>query len=109
MTTTTKINERVEGAIPGIEYKVTTTGGKDFYICFLHKLNTGEIVDGLTNEDLITILIDRIQRQNNKKSDRFNNKTLFNLREAQRHLEDRSFFFRNFKRNRNILNNQNNE
>jgi len=106
MSSSLKINERIESVIPGIEYKVTTTSGKEFYMCFLHKTTNGELHDGVTNEDLAAILIDRLEKQNNKKSDRFNNKAIFHLREAQRHLEDRGFFFRNYKRKRDIIKNK---
>ena len=40
-----KINERVEILIPSIEYKITTTEGKNFYLTFLHKINDGSVLD----------------------------------------------------------------
>lgn len=107
---TLKINNKVEVVIPGIEYKIATKDGREFYITFLHKRSDGVIVDGTTNEDILSVIIDRIEKQNGKKSDRFNNKILFHLREAQRFLEDRSFYFKNLtKEKKQLLNNNKNE
>jgi len=101
-----RLNERIEIMIQGIEYKVTTTKGKDFFLSFLHKDKDKLVVDGVLNEDLLDILVHRLEDQNSKKSDRFNNKTLFFLREAKRLLEERRFFYRNFKLKQKLLNHE---
>jgi len=97
------ITDRVEIVIPDIEYRIKTKDS-EFYFHFLHKTNNGEIRDGITNEDLMAILTNRIEGQNRKKADKFNNKILYHLREAQRWLEDRGFFYRNLKARKQAIN-----
>lgn len=99
-----KLTERIDVMIPGIEYQVKINETKSFYLSFIHKTKTGNVTDGLTNEDVLAVLINRIEQQDSIKSDKFNNRTLYLLREALREIKERSYNMRNFKNRNKILN-----
>lgn len=99
-----RINERIDITIPGIEYEVTTSDGKKFYLSFLHKTNEGVMIHGLTNEDVLDVVIHRLEQQNSVKSDHCNNRALYLLREGKRFLDQRRFDKINFRNKQKILN-----
>ncbi len=101
-----KINDRIDVMIPGIEYQVKINEKKSFFLSFIHKTKNGDVMEGLTNEDVLMILIHRVEKQNSDKSDHFNNKALYSLREALRNIEQRRYNMRNFKYKKKILNNE---
>jgi len=99
------LTERIKVVIQGTEYLIKTNSGKEFFISFMHKKDN-EIVDGLTNEDIVTILIHRMEQQSSVKSDMWSNKAIHFLREARRMIEERSFQMKNYKYKKKILNNE---
>lgn len=92
--------------IPGLEYEISTSHQDEnkrmkFTLSFLHKDRNGDVVDGITTEDLIEILIDRLQVQNRNKSDRHTIEAMYSLNRARVNLDNRQQHMRKIKFNNN--------
>lgn len=85
---------------PGYVYEVDNFDQKDVegqHISFIHKEPTSEadptlvtIVDGTTNEEVLSVLIDRLDFLYNKLPDNFTMEAIANLNKARQQLEART-------------------
>lgn len=83
----------------GQRYEAHTANGVPVFDIIFCKLENGEFVDGITNEELVEILIDRMVFLVKKKPSQENINTLTHLRQVKQWMNVRNFKKLNNNRN----------
>lgn len=81
----------VEEIEEGLRYKLTTTDNSEYLLRFLHKDETGKVIEGILVEDMINLALNRLKFQNKSKYSRDTEVAIDKLDYALRRLMSRSF------------------
>ena len=75
---------------PGTQYDIDTSNGAYVRITFCHKDEAGQFVHGITNEDLLTVLVDRMLHLVNRNDCQDNIQALLFIKQARQCLVNRN-------------------